>query len=227
VFVVPHGVDHDRFRPDDAGLDAEIRHRLGVRTPYLLFVGTIEPRKAVPVLLAAFDRVAPDRPALSLVLAGRPGWGVADVDRSLAQLRSRDRVVRLGYVPDEAVPALLRGAAAAVYPAIEEGFGLPALEAMACGTPLVTTAGTAMAELANDAAALVAPGDVDQLTEAIVEVLDGGAVVEGRVRRGLLAAGEYTWSASAVGHIRAYRWAASRSTRVLPGEPGGGPKPNA
>jgi glycosyltransferase involved in cell wall biosynthesis len=210
VFVVPHGVDHARFRPDgDATVDGAIRRRLGVREPYVVFVGTIEPRKAVPVLLAAFDRLAGQRADLSLVLVGRPGWRTSALDRMLGGIRARDRVVRLGYVPDDAVPALLRGAVAAAYPALEEGFGLPALEAMACGTPLVTTSGTAMAELAQDAAALVAPGDVSELADALGETIDGGEAVQERRRRGLVVATRHTWSASAAGHVVAYRWAAS------------------
>ena len=109
--------------------------RLGVRPPYIVFVGTLEPRKAVPDLVAAFDRMADGHPDLSLVLVGGSGWGLADIERSIAAARHADRVVRTGYVPDRAVPALLRRAAVAAYPSIEEGFGLPALEALACGTP--------------------------------------------------------------------------------------------
>ena len=210
VFVVPHGVDHARFGPDgDTEHDVDIRHALGVREPYVLFVGTIEPRKAVPVLLAAFDRIAPRHPDLSLVLAGRSGWGAAAAEQTLAGMGAGDRVVRLGYVSDDAVPALLRGAAAAAYPAIEEGFGLPALEAMACGVPLVTTAGTAMAEVSRDAAILVAPADIDGLADALTEAIEGGRAVEGRRRLGLEVAARHSWSASAAGHVEAYRWAVS------------------
>jgi glycosyltransferase involved in cell wall biosynthesis len=210
VFVVPHGVDHRRFRPDDdAGADEKIRHGLGVRPPYVVFLGTIEPRKAAGVLLRAFDLVAPARPDLSLVLVGRSGWGAGDVDRALADMHSGARVRRLGYVPDEALPALLRGAAAAAYPALDEGFGLPALEALACGAPLVTTLGTPMAELARDCATLVAPGAVDELAEALRMVIDRGSAIEVLRRRGLAVAATYTWEASAAGHMAAYRAAAS------------------
>jgi glycosyltransferase involved in cell wall biosynthesis len=146
---------------------------------------------------------------------------MAAVERTLAAMRSSDRVVRLGYVPDEAVPPLLRGAIASVYPAIEEGFGLPALEALACGTPLVTTAGTAMAELTDGAAALVAPGDVAELADAMIEAVDGGSVVADRSQRGLVIASEHTWAASATGHLAVYRWAASHRSPARPGRRGG------
>jgi glycosyltransferase involved in cell wall biosynthesis len=219
IFVIPHGVDHALFRPTEPapGADDDMLARLGVRAPYIVFVGTLEPRKAVPDLVSAFDRVADARSDLSLVLAGRPGWGVADVERSLASARHGDRVVRPGYVPDEAVPALLRRAAVAAYVAVEEGFGLPALEALACGTPLVTTAGTAMAEVTGDAALLVSPGNVAELADALDAGVTGGAAVEERRALGLLIASPYTWERSAAGHVEAYRWAAASYDGRPPG----------
>ena len=221
VFVVPHGVDHARFAPaePEPGADAAALRRLGVEEPYVVFVGTLEPRKAVPDLVAAFGRVAARHPGLSLVLAGRPGWGGRDVDRSVEESGVAPRVVRTGYVPDDAVPALLRGAAAVAYPAHEEGFGLPALEALACGAPLVTTAGTAMAELAGSAALLVAPGDVGELAGALEAALAGGREADARRARGLEVAASHTWERSAAGHVEAYRQAAA----ARPGQgPGGG-----
>jgi glycosyltransferase involved in cell wall biosynthesis len=230
VFVVPHGVDHGRFRPrpelprvsvagarDDFGLDDEHLRRLGVRPPYILFVGTLEPRKAVPDLVAAYDLIAGRQPELSLVLAGQPGWGAEAVVRAVAGARSGDRIVRTGYVPDQAVPALLRQAAAVAYPALEEGFGLPALEALACGAPLVTTSGTAMAELSDGAALLVPPGSVPELADALGAALEGGPSAERRRRLGLEVAARHTWQASAAGHVAAYRWTVQRAGSPPPG----------
>ncbi len=225
VFVVPHGVDHERFGPEPpaagpgegAGSDDELLRRLGVRAPYVLFVGTLEPRKAVPDLVAAFDRVAGARGDLSLVLAGRPGWGTEAVEHAIRGARFGDRIIRTGYVPDEAVPALLRRAAAVAYPALEEGFGLPALEALACGAPLVTTAGTAMAEVTGGAAVLVTPGSVPELADALEQVLRAGGDVEQRRRLGLEVAAAHTWEASAAHHVCAYRWAATRAGCAPPG----------
>jgi len=210
VFVVPHGVDHSRFRPDEnqPGADDEVLHTLGVRRPYLLFLGTLEPRKAVPDLVRAFGALAGEHPELTLVLAGGEGWGVGAVAQTIAECAVTDRVLRTGYVPEQAVPALLRQAAAVAYPAHEEGFGLPAVEALACGTPLVTTAGTAMADVAGDAAVLVGAGQPHELADALRAVLSGGPDVDRRRRLGLSVAASYTWERSAAGHMEAYRWAA-------------------
>lgn len=209
VVVAPHGVDHGRFAPAEPspGSDATHLESLGIHPgrPYVLHVGTLEPRKDVPGLVRAFDRLAPARPDLLLVLAGHRGWGAEAVARAVAASPHGERVVRTGYVPDPAVPALLRRAAAVAYPSLEEGYGLPALEALACGAPLVTTEGTAMAELAGGAALLVPPGDPGALAGALEEALDGSGAAAGRRRLGLATAAGRTWAASAERHVEAYR----------------------
>jgi glycosyltransferase involved in cell wall biosynthesis len=216
VVVVPHGVDRERFKPPDA-LDARgdesVLRRTGVRRPYVLFVGTQEPRKAIPDLIGAFDRIAPSHDELSLVIAGGRGWGANAVDAAVAEARHRDRVMRTGYVEDETVAVLMRRAEAVVYPALEEGFGLPALEALACGTPLVTTSGSAMAELAGGAALLVAPRDQSALATAIDEAVRRGPGIESRIADGLVIAASHTWEASARGHLDAYRLAVQAGRR--------------
>ena len=207
VHVVPHGVDHARFHPrrTDDGDDAGALRHVGVSSPYVLFVGTLEPRKDVPSLVTAFDRIAAGQPELALVLAGADGWGTGAVDAAIAASGHRHRIRRIGYVSEQHKAALLRGAVAVAYPSRVEGFGLPALEAMASGAPLVTTAGTAMAEVAGDAALLVPPGDVDALAEALEAVAHGGPDVEGRREKGVARASLYTWDASAAGHVTVYR----------------------
>ncbi|HEX2040387.1 MAG TPA: glycosyltransferase family 1 protein [Acidimicrobiales bacterium] len=206
VHVVAHGVDHARFTAaGDLDVDSARLAALGVRPPYVLFVGTIEPRKDVPSLVRAFDRVAGHHRDMHLVVAGGPGWGAAAVDQAVAEARHADRVLRTGYVSDDAVPALLRGASAVAYPSLEEGFGLPALEALACGAPLVTTTGSAMEEVAEGAALLVRPGDVDALAGALDMLVRGDEGLAARRRRGLEIAGRHTWSASAAGHVEVYR----------------------
>ena len=214
VVVAPHGVDHQRFTPQEPaeGADRAVLAALGVPMdrPLVAYVGTLEPRKGVVPLLSAFDQVSRGHPAAVLVLGGQTGWGMAETERALASARHPERIVRTGYLPDEAVPALLRQAAVVAYPALEEGFGLPALEALACGAPLVTTEGTAMAEMAEGSALLVPPGDVAGLAAAL-----GTALQEGRTtaRRslGLAVAGRRTWEASVALHRHAYEVALAAS----------------
>jgi glycosyltransferase involved in cell wall biosynthesis len=213
IVVAPHGIDHDRFRPDEPapGYDRAALATLGIgRRPFVLFLGTIEPRKDVVGVVRAFDRLSAVHHSLLLVLAGGRGWGDDEVDREIAASRAAERVVRLGYVEDRLVPTLLRSARAMVYPSLEEGFGLPVLEALACGAPLVTTKGSAMEEVAEGAALLVAPGDHDGLAGAIDMVVQRDAGLSARRERGLEVAGAHTWEASARRHLEAYRLAARR-----------------
>ncbi len=211
VTVAPHGVDHDRFRPDEPapGSDAAVLAPLGIGPdqPIVLFVGTLEPRKGVDVLIQAFDRVAANRSDAVLMLAGQRGWGSDQVKEGVARSRHPQRIRTLGYLPDAALPALIRRATVVAYPAFEEGFGLPALETLACGTPLVTTSGTAMEEVAGEAALLVQPGNVDELSSAIESILDGADRTAERTRRdlGLTLAATYTWARTAEVHAGVYR----------------------
>jgi glycosyltransferase involved in cell wall biosynthesis len=214
VVVAPHGVDHARFAPDEPapGADREALASLGIpdERPLVVFLGTLEPRKGVASLVAAFDRIASADSDMVLVLGGQPGWGLDATEEALGVARHRDRIVRTGYLPDAAVPALLRRAAAVAYPALEEGFGLPALEALACGAPLVTTKGTAMAEFAGDAALLVPPGDADALADALRTAIGEGRNTS-RTARGLAVAAEHTWEATVTRHLHAYDLAESAS----------------
>ena len=218
VFTVPHGVDHGRFRPYGAeGVSEEADRSLlrahGIEPPYVGFLGTLEPRKGLDVLLAAFDRVAAGHPGLRLVVAGGKGWGLGTVERALAGMRHRDRVVMAGYLADEAVPALLRAAEVVAYPSREEGFGLPVLEALACGARVVTTAGSAMEELAGAAVAVVGAGDATALAEVLdAELGEAARGTSPRRAAGLEVAARHTWGRSADAHVEVYRWAAGRAS---------------
>ncbi len=219
VVVAPHGVDAERFRPEepspgeDASLLAGVDARLTSGRPLVVFVGTLEPRKDVPTLVRAFSAVAGRHPDALLVLAGGRGWGGDAVDAAVASSGLGPRIVRTGYVENRVIPALLRAATAVVYPSLYEGFGLPALEALACGARLVTTTGTAMAEVAGTSALLVPPGDVGALGEVIDSILSGrldDRAVSERRSEGFAIAAAHTWEASADIHVGAYRTAVER-----------------
>jgi len=219
VVVAPHGIDHAQFHPGPAagaagdagaaGADTVLLAGAGIRPPYVAFLGTVEPRKGLDLLVAAFDRVAEAHPEHRLVVAGGQGWGAGPVESAISAMAHPSRLVRTGYLADEVVPALLRQASVVVYPARAEGFGLPVVEAMACGTPVITTAGSVMDELADGAAATFPAEDVTALAGLIDSALSGssGREREESVRRGIEVAFRYTWAASAEAHVTAYRLA--------------------
>ncbi|MGH9045017.1 MAG: glycosyltransferase family 4 protein [Acidimicrobiales bacterium] len=211
VVVVPHGVDHARFTPDapQGKADELALARLGIsqKEKLIVFVGTIEPRKGVSVLIEAFERLARGRDDLRLVIAGQRGWG--DELAALGRTSRPEKVTVTGYVPQATVPALLRAASAVAYPSLDEGFGLPAFEALACGAPLVTSEATPMARLLSDAALLVDPGNVSALAEAIELLVDGDGGAVARREAGLSKVAQLTWAASAQRHLDAYRIAAA------------------
>lgn len=208
VRVIPHGVDHKRFVRHDGraelASDSAALARHGVEPPYIAFVGTLEPRKDVPTLVHAFALVAPTRPDLRLVIAGGDGWGTAEARDAIALSGVATRIIRTGYLDDATVAALFRRAAAVAYPSQEEGFGLPALEALACGAPLVTTKGSALEEVTADAALLVPPGDVHALTGALIRLVDDHAMSNRLRTAGPERAALFTWERTVDGHIDAY-----------------------
>jgi glycosyltransferase involved in cell wall biosynthesis len=198
--LVPLGVDAAPVTDADVE-DVRRRHRLD--QPYVLWVGTVEPRKNLSALLGAFQSL--DVPH-ELALVGPPGWHT-DLDALVAGLGGRVRV--LGFVPEHDKRALMAGAAAFCYPSLSEGFGLPVLEAMAQGTPVVTSAGTATAELAGDGAGiLIDPRDPADIARGLAEVLTDpcrAAVLSDAGRR---RAARYTWATTAELTEAAYREAA-------------------
>lgn len=206
VVVAPHGVDLERFTPDASGDEARrAAAGLPADVPYVLFVGTFEPRKGLDVLLDAFEALATAHPDLELWLAGQAGWGVDEVERRLS--RAPARVRRLGFVDDALVPSLVRGARVVAYPSRAEGFGLPVLEALACGAPVVTTADTVMAEVAGGTAALARAGDAADLARALDEALREPRD-DARAARRRERAARFTWAASIERHLEAYDRAA-------------------
>lgn len=194
IDVVHHGHDPS-FRPiRDPHQLAAVRARHGLETPYVIFVGTLQPRKNLERLLLAFDRVAgPGEQPLTLALAGGIGWQEARLRRALAGLRAPDRVRVLGYVPDDDLPALMSGALALAFPSLYEGFGLPALEAMACGTPVLASNTSSLPEVVGDAGLLVNPLDTEAIAGGLDRLVRDAELRRELAERSLARAAGFTW----------------------------------
>jgi glycosyltransferase involved in cell wall biosynthesis len=205
VTVIHHGVNHDRFSAaGDEAKDLAVLAEHGIRPPYIAFASTIEPRKNVPTLVRAFAEVAGSRPQLRLVLAGSDGWGAREARDVIAASGVATRVLRPGYLDDATFPAFFRRADVVAYPSFEEGFGLPALEGLACGAPVVTSEGSALAEVVGDAAVLAPPGDAHAVANALARVLDDDALSARLRSAGPVRAAQFTWAACVDQHVDAY-----------------------
>lgn len=208
MHVAHHGVDTERFHPPSPDeVDAvRDRFRLG-RTPYVAFLGALEPRKNVPALIRAFTRACRDlREPPALVLAGQPGWDT-QIERALESVPHRIRVIRAGYLPFEHLAGFLGGAALVAYPSLGEGFGLPVLEAMACGSCVLTTRRLSLPEVGGDAVAYCGIGAGD-IAAVLSELLDDPARRSALSTAAQLRSKDFTWAGSAAVHREAYRRAA-------------------
>lgn len=173
---------------------------------YLLCVSTFEPRKNLAGLLDAFSGLSPERRQRHpLVLVGPRGWLSGDTEARLVRLVERGEIVRLGYVPRDHLPALYSGACAFAFPSVYEGFGLPVLEAMACGTAVVTGTGTAMAEVTDGAALLVNPRDTDALRAGILQLLHDPKGRDRLAEAGRRRAADLTWHRCAQRHLDIFK----------------------
>jgi glycosyltransferase involved in cell wall biosynthesis len=198
VTIVTPAVRHADFYPRS---DEEIRHiegRYGLNRPYILYTGTLEPRKNIMGLLEAYAGLpSAVRERFQLVLAGGKGWLDSEITGRLKELRTLP-IVLTGYVPDADLPALYSGAALFVYPSFYEGFGMPPLEAMACGVPVITSDSASLPEVVGDAAVTVAASDISSLRRAIENLLEDEELAGEMRDRGLIRASQFSWKQSAM-----------------------------
>lgn len=202
VVAVPHGT------PVTKGGDPARGRAAAGAERYVLAIGTVEPRKAYPDLVRAFAPLAVDDPELRLVVAGRQGWGSDAFAEAVAGLPAgvRDRVLATGWLSDGGRDDFLAGAAVLAYPSRYEGFGLPPLEAMAAGVPVVASDAGSLPEVLGGAASLVPVGDVDALAGALATALAlDGSSRAAAVANGRAHAASYTWPACAAGLATLYR----------------------
>ncbi len=197
VTVVNPAVDGTRFKPCALQEIDRVAGKYGLRTPYILYTGTLEPRKNVVGLLDAYAALQPElRARFQLVLVGGKGWLDAEIERRLQEL-SEFEVLATGYAPDEDLPALYSGASLFVYPSFYEGFGMPPLEAMACGTPVITSDNSSLPEVVGDAAIKVSAQDTPALSAAIERVLGDPQLAASMREQGMLQSQRFTWERSA------------------------------
>lgn len=204
IHVTMLGVDHTRFasQPKEEAL-AQVHAATGIEAPYVLAVGTLEPRKNLMALLHAYATLPPSTPPL--VLTGSQGWGDQVLTAMVEQLQLKERVRFTGYVADEVLPALYAAAELFVYPSLYEGFGLPVLEAMACGVPVITSQTSSLPEVTGDAAVLVDPRRSDQIATAIQTLLASPAQCRALREAGLARAHTFSWAKCAGETLNVYR----------------------
>ncbi len=210
VFVVPEAAPPVMRPIENRTLLDEARRRLRLPGRFVLSVGTLEPGKNRATLLRALVWLRRWGLPHALVIAGQRGWGDAAPERLAAALGVLDRVRYLGYVPEADLPLLYTLAEAFVFPSWREGFGLPPLEAMACGTPVVASDRPALPEVLGDAALYAPPGDAQAIAAALARVLCDGPLRDELRRRGLERAARYSWARTARETLAVYRRALMR-----------------
>jgi len=206
VSVTPEGVD-ERFQPLEGEVVMRLRQRYDLPEGYILNVGVNKPHKNLVRLVEAFAKVKTGR---KLVLAGKEDPRYREVHEVVEQLSLQDRVVFLGQVPEDDLPALYSGAALFVFPSLYEGFGLPLLEAMACGVPVVCSSTSSLPEIAGRAAVTVDPLDASQLTRALEWVLGDADLRASMREEGLKQAARFSWERTAKETLAVYRQVLSR-----------------
>ena len=198
IHVTPLAAD-PTFRPLSAEVCQPTLSRFGLsEKSFILSVGTLEPRKNLSAVLAAYARLSKEiRAQVPLVLVGPQGWKSADLQKKISQLASSGCLKQLGYVSNDDLPALYSSASAFCYPSLYEGFGLPVLEAMQCGCPCITSNNGALQELANDAAVTIDPQNQDELYDELHKVLHDQTHAEHLRHRGTARAAQFNWQATA------------------------------
>ncbi len=207
IDVTPLGVDHRRFRPPPAEPLAAFRAEHGIGAASIFYLGSLEPRKNLPRLIEAFAQLCADHPELpaTLFIGGSPAWKYDPILARIRALGLGERIRLIGRVSAEALPWWYAACAVVAYPSLYEGFGLPPLEAMACGTPVVAANAAALPEVIGDAGLLVAPTDVAGLADALWRALSDSDLRATLRARGLARAARFTWARTTALTLESYQ----------------------
>ncbi|HSX57769.1 MAG TPA: glycosyltransferase family 1 protein [Candidatus Saccharimonadales bacterium] len=202
ITVIHEGIDTEFFYPREKPEVEKVRATLGLSKPYLLFVGTVQPRKNLEFLIESFSKLK--NKEIDLVVAGKPGWLYEEIYTSPKKFEVGDRVKFIGFVEGEDLPALYSGATAFVFPSLYEGFGLPLLEAMACGCPVIAADNSSMPEVVGEAGVLVKTSDQKAWVKALNEVITNEKLRSELVRKGKTQARKFTWERTALETIKLF-----------------------
>ena len=211
VYVVEEGID-ERFRPAGEADIRRVKERYSIRRPYLLMVGTLEPRKNHALAFRALAQLKAEGWPHCLVAVGGGGWLFDAVQRQVESLQLSDDVIFAGHVADADLPALYSGADCFLMPSLYEGFGIPVLEAMACGAPVVCSKVSSLPEVAGEAARFIEPLTAEGLADAVRQVLSHPKMADKMLSDGMRQAGRYRWQRAADETVQVYRAAARLSS---------------
>jgi glycosyltransferase involved in cell wall biosynthesis len=202
--VIHHGKS-EAFRADLAASEIQrVRQKYGLNSEFVLFVGTIEPRKNLSRLVSAFASVCGRHSGLLLVIAGMKGWMYDGLMEMVKNLNLQSRVIFTGFVPEEEKPFLIAAAKVFAYPSLYEGFGIPVLEALACGIPTVTSNVSSLPEVAGDAALTIDPHSVAELSSALEKLISDEPLRQRLTQEALRQAAKFTWTKTAIMTRQAY-----------------------
>jgi len=196
----------DEFRKiEDVRILKSRLRGIGIDYPYILYLGTLEPRKNVERLIEAFIQLKKEKQInVKLVISGIKGWGYQSIFDKVVSLGVEKEIIFSGFIPNELIPFLYNGASAFVYPSLYEGFGLPVVEAMACGVPVVTSNVSSLPEVAGDAAILINPYSVDELADGIWRILSDEELRTQCIKKGIERAKLFTWERCAKNTLDAF-----------------------
>jgi len=197
IFTTQLGVDPSFIELNDNDEELKVISKYSLPEKFILYLGTIEPRKNLPVLIKSYKQFADDGTDYKLVLVGKYGWMYQEVLDLIDDMDLQDMVCLTGYVSQEDLPVVYNLASLFVYPTIYEGFGLPALEAMACGVPVITTRVASLPEIVGDAGLLIPVNDTAALYKAMNQVLEDTALREKLIHDGLARSKLFSWERTA------------------------------